>query len=82
MIARQKFVMFGIGIFIWVNVLTIALSTWRFGYVDVRTVAQMGLIALPPLIVGAFLLARPGAGSRLTNPELPGRATVAVRHAR
>jgi len=82
MIARQKFVMFGMGILIWVNVVTIALSTWHFGFVDLRTVGHMGLIALPPLVVGAFLLGRAGTAARATNPEVAGTATVAVRNAR
>jgi len=84
MTARQKFVIFGMGILIWVNLLTIALSTWRFGYVDSRTVAQMALIALPPVVLGAFLLPHFGAIVRSSKPRVASRAThtVAMTHAR
>lgn len=55
MTIRQKTLAWGIGILLWINLLSILLSSWQFGYTDWRTVAQMGLIALPPLFVGILL---------------------------
>jgi hypothetical protein len=45
-------------IFIWINVLTILLSTYQYGYVDWAVVGRMGLIAFPPLAVAAILTLR------------------------
>ena len=45
-------------IFIWINVLTVLLSTYQYGYVDWAVVGRMGLIAFPPLAVAAVLTLR------------------------
>lgn len=58
MTGKQKAVAWGMGILVWTNVLSILLSAWQFGSVDWGTVAHMGMIALPPLAVGTFLLYR------------------------
>ncbi len=42
-----------VAIFIWVNVLTVLLSTYYYGYVDWAVVGWMGLLAFPPLAVAA-----------------------------
>lgn len=58
MTTRQKAVAWGMGILLWVNLLSILLSLWQFGYVDWTTVAHMGVIALVPLAAGAVCLYR------------------------
>jgi len=45
-------------IFIWINVLTVLLSTYQYGYVDWAVVGRMGLIAFPPLAVAALYTLR------------------------
>lgn len=55
---KQTVVGWAMGILVWINVLTILISTYNFGYVDWETVAKMSAIALPPLAVGAILLYR------------------------
>ncbi len=67
---RQQIVAFAMAILVWVNLLTIALSSWQFGYIDSQTVATMGLMALPPLAVGALLLYCCGTSSRSEGSEI------------
>lgn len=77
MTAKQKALAWGMGILVWINVLSILLSAWQFGFVDWRTVAHMALIALPPLAVGTLLLScfRVGAkGDR--RVEAPWQARI------
>ncbi|MBI4639122.1 MAG: hypothetical protein HY731_00400 [Candidatus Tectomicrobia bacterium] len=56
MTTKQKALAWGMGILVWINLLSILLSIWQFGYVDWATVAHMGMIILPLLFVGTFLL--------------------------
>ena len=58
MTAKQKALAWGMGILVWINLLSILLSAWQFGFVDWTTVAHMALIAVPPLAVGTLLLYR------------------------
>ena len=45
-------------IFIWINVLTVLLSTYQYGYVDWAVVSRMALLAFPPLAVAAVFTLR------------------------
>ncbi len=54
--AKQTVIAWGMGILLWINLLTIGLSTLYFGYIDWSTVAKMFFVAFPPLAVGAVLL--------------------------
>ncbi|MBI3076778.1 MAG: hypothetical protein HYY85_07315 [Deltaproteobacteria bacterium] len=78
MSAKQKALAWGMGILAWINLLSVLVSTWQFGYVDWTTVRHMGMIALPPLAVGGLLLYlfRPVA-ERDRRVEKPSTARVA-----
>ncbi|MBI4445285.1 MAG: hypothetical protein HY645_05185 [Acidobacteria bacterium] len=54
----QKFILWGTGIFLMINLVAIGLSWGYFGYLDVEILWEMGLISLPPVIValGSYLL--------------------------
>lgn len=56
-------------IFIWINVLTVLLSTYQYGYVDWAVVGRMGLFAFPPLAVAAVLMLR--GARRVTKAATP-----------
>jgi len=56
-------------IFIWINLLTVLLSTYQFGYVDWAVVVRMGLVAFPPLAVAAVFMLRSAPGmAKAANP--------------
>lgn len=78
MTAKQKALAWGMGILVWVNVLSVLLSGWQLGFVDWTTVAHMGLIAFPPLAVGAVFLYRfrPRAGREEVRLHTPHAANV------
>lgn len=82
MTAKQKALAWGMGILVWVNLSSVLLSGWQFGFVDWTTVAHMGLIAFPPLAVGAVFLYRfrPRAGRKdvHVHARLPARAHAPV----
>lgn len=73
MTAKQKALASGMGILVWVNLLSVLLSAWQFGYLDWATVAHMGMIALPPLAAGAVFLYRfrPLAGREEVPTDAP-----------
>ena len=73
MTAMQKALAWGIGILVLINVLSIVLSAWQFGYVDWATVARMGMITLPPLAVGMILFYR--FRDRRVETRLPARGS-------
>lgn len=83
MTAKQKALVWGMGILVWINLLSALLSAWQFGYVDWTAVAHMGLIALPPLAVGAVFYYgfRPHAGREEVRVSAPlaARAHAPVR---
>ena len=49
-------------IFIWINVLTVMLSTYQYGYVDWAVVGRMALVAFPPLAAAAIFTLRAAPG--------------------
>jgi hypothetical protein len=75
--AKQKALAWGMGVLAWINLLSVLLSVWEFGYVDWGTVAHMGMIALPPLAVGMVFLCR----FQDRRVEAPFPARVSGRHA-
>jgi hypothetical protein len=56
--AKSTAMVIVVAIFIWVNVLTVLLSTYYYGYVDWAVVGRMGLLAFPPLAVAAAFTLR------------------------
>jgi len=56
--AKRTAVEIAAAIFIWINVLTVLLSTYQYGYVDWAVVGRMGLLAFPPLAVAAVFMLR------------------------
>ncbi len=72
MTAMQRGLTWGMGILLWINLLSVLLSAWEFGSVDWTTVAHMGMIAFPPLAVGAVFLYRfrPLVGRREIRGDL------------
>ena len=78
MSAKQKAVAWGMGILVWMNLLSVLLSAWRFGSIDGETVRHMGMIMLPPLAVGTLCLYRFRlASGRGRQPEAPAPKPVA-----
>ncbi|MBI4409294.1 MAG: hypothetical protein HY561_06270 [Gemmatimonadetes bacterium] len=84
MTTGQKTILWGLGILLWTELLSICLSTWRFGWIDWPTVAAMALITLPLLGAGALLLHRlrpdrrvdPSFAPEETEPMTPLRAVA------
>ena len=62
----QKFILWGTGALLLINLVAIGLSWWHFGYLDWQTVWEMALIAIPPLVValGSYFLLSVEAGTR------------------
>ncbi|MGD1027050.1 hypothetical protein [Candidatus Binatus soli] len=56
--AKRHAIEIAVAIFIWINVLTVLLSTYQYGYVDWAVVGRMGLLAFPPLAVAAVFALR------------------------
>ncbi|MFQ5803270.1 MAG: hypothetical protein ACE5JQ_10280 [Candidatus Methylomirabilales bacterium] len=81
MTGKQKALVWGMGILIWINLQSVFLSAWQFGYVDWTTVARMGMIALPPLVVAALLLYRFRVVTEDRRVEAPPPARVSGTHA-
>jgi hypothetical protein len=54
----QKFILWGTGVFLLINLVAIGCSWWYFGYLDGQIVWEMTLVALPPVIValGSYFL--------------------------
>lgn len=62
----QKFILWGSGVLLLINLVAIGLSWWYFGYLDWQTVWEMALVTLPPLVValGSYFLLRIEEGMR------------------
>ena len=63
MTSAQKYILWAVGILLWIFGLSILLSTIAFGYLDLPTVRHMALVLSPPLVLAAvllFLFKRPG----------------------
>ncbi len=75
----QKALAWGMGILVWMNLLSILLSAWQFGYVDWTTVAHMGTIVVPLLAIGTFLLHHFRVGGEVASRD---EALVARRVSR
>ena len=60
--AKRTAVGIAVAIFVWINVLTVLLSTYQYGYVDWDVAGRMGLIAVPPLAVAAIFTLRGAHG--------------------
>jgi hypothetical protein len=56
--AKRTAIGIAAAIFVWINVLTVLLSTYQYGYVDWAVVGRMGLLAFPPLAVAAVFTLR------------------------
>ena len=54
----QKFILWGTGVFLLINLASIGCSWWYFGYLDGQIVWEMALVALPPVFValGSYFL--------------------------
>lgn len=52
----QKYVVWAVGILLWIFGLSILLSTIAYGYLDLPTVGHMALVLSPILILAAVLL--------------------------
>jgi hypothetical protein len=54
----QKFILWGTGVFLLINLVAIGLSWWYFGYLDGQVIWEMALVALPPIVValGSYFL--------------------------
>ncbi len=71
--AKRTAVTIVAAIFIWINILTVLLSAYQYGYVDWAVVGRMGLLALPPLAVAAVLTLR--GAPRMAKTANRGAAT-------
>ena len=52
----QKYIVWAVGILLWIFGLSILLSSIAYGYLDLPTVRHMGLVLAPMLILAAVLL--------------------------
>ena len=62
----QKFILWGTGLLLSMNLVAIGLSWWHFGYLDWQIVWEMALVTLPPVVVGvgSYFLLGVEAGAR------------------
>ena len=63
--SAQKFILWGSGLLLSVDLIAIGLSWWHFGSLEWQTVWEMALVTLPPLAVaaGSYFLLGVEAGS-------------------
>ncbi|MBI2822674.1 MAG: hypothetical protein HYX74_10645 [Acidobacteria bacterium] len=56
--AAQKFILWGTAVLLLINIISIGLSWWYFGYLDMTIVWEMALVTLPPIVValGSYYL--------------------------
>ena len=76
----QKFILWGSGLLLSIDLVAIGLSWWHFGYLDSQTIWEMLLVTLPPLAVGIgsyFLL---GVEPRRTQAASQDTRRVGVPH--
>ncbi len=54
----QKFILWGTGVLVLINLVSVGLSWWYFGYLDWQTVWEMALVTFPVVIValGSYFL--------------------------
>lgn len=70
MTAIQKYIVWAVGILVWIFVLSILLSYITFGYLDLPTIRYMALVLSPILFLAAVLLFRFRKGEE-KNEKIP-----------